>query len=123
MKLLIDTQAIIWWLGADERLSLPARRAISRAGAGSLVSVASIWEASIKRAAGKLEGPDLLDAVRTAGMPFLPIDEHHAKLAGELPLLHRDPFDRMIVAQSMIEGLSIVTADADIPRYDVRVVW
>lgn len=123
MKLLIDTQAVLWWLGADARLSTVAREALARAGEDAVVSVASIWEASIKRASGKLTGPDLSEAVAAAGLPFLPIDERHAKLAGELPLLHRDPFDRMLVAQAKIESLVIVTADAEIPRYDVSVLW
>lgn len=123
MKLLLDTHAAIWWLGADPRLSAPARDAITRAGKDAGVSVASVWEASIKRAAGRLQGPDLVGAVTAAGFPFLPIDEQHAKLAGELPLLHRDPFDRMIVAQAMTEQLVIVTRDRDIPRYGVPVVW
>lgn len=123
MKLLVDTQAIIWWLGADPRLGDAARAAIARAGADAGVSAASIWEASIKRASGKLAGPDLLGAVAAAGLPFLPIDEHHAKLAGELPLIHRDPFDRMLVAQALAESLVVVTSDAQIPRYGVPVVW
>ena len=123
MKLLVDTQAVIWWLAADQRLSAPAQAAISRVGAAAVVSAASIWEASIKRASGRLTGPDLLGAVTSAGLPFLKINEHHAKLAGELPLIHRDPFDRMLVAQAMIEQLVIVTSDAEIPRYGVPVVW
>jgi PIN domain nuclease of toxin-antitoxin system len=123
VKLLLDTQAVLWWLGADPRLSETARGAIARAGDRAVVSAATIWEASIKRAAGKLAGPDLLGAVTAAGLPFLSIDEHHAKLAGELPLLHRDPFDRMLVAQARIESLVIVTADAEIARYGVPVVW
>ena len=123
MKLLVDTQAVIWWLAADQRLSAPAQAAISRAGAAAVVSAASIWEASIKRASGRLTGPDLLGAVTSAGLPFLKINEHHAKLAGELPLIHRDPFDRMLVAQAMLEQLVIVSSDAEIPRYGVPVVW
>ena len=123
MKLLVDTQAVIWWLAADQRLSTSAQAAIRRAGIAAAVSVASIWEASIKRASGRLTGPDLLGAVTSAGLPFLKIDEHHAKLAGELPLIHRDPFDRMLVAQAMLEQLVIVTSDAEIPRYGVPVVW
>jgi PIN domain nuclease of toxin-antitoxin system len=123
VKLLVDTQAVIWWLAADERLSAAAKAAISKAGAGAAVSAASIWEASIKRASGRLTGPDLLGAVTAAGLPFLTIDEYHAKLAGELPLLHRDPFDRMLVAQAMLEQLVIVTADAEIPRYGVPIIW
>lgn len=123
MKLLVDTQAVLWWLGADPRLSAAAREAIARAGDAAAVSAASIWEASIKRAAGKLSGPDLLEAVAAAGLPFLAIDEHHAKLAGELPLIHRDPFDRVLIAQARIESLAIVTSDAEIRRYGVPVVW
>lgn len=123
MKLLVDTQAVIWWLSADPRLSAAARAAIARAGAEAVVSVASIWEASIKRASGRLAGPDLLAAVTAARLPFLRIDEQHAKLAGELPMLHRDPFDRMLVAQAMVEQLAIVTADSEIPRYGVPVLW
>jgi len=123
LRLLLDTHAAIWWLDADSRLSTSARDAVTRAGRDAGVSVASVWEASIKRVAGRLHGPDLLGAVAAAGFPFLRIDEHHAKLAGELPLLHRDPFDRMLVAQAMIEQLAIVTRDPDIPRYGVPVVW
>jgi len=123
VKLLVDTQAVIWWLGADQRLSTPARAAIAKAGGEAAVSTATIWEASIKRASGRLTGPDLLGAVAAAGLPFLSINEHHAKLAGELPLLHRDPFDRMLVAQAMVEQLVIVTSDLEIPRYGVPVVW
>ena len=121
--MLLDTHAAVWWLSADSRLSEPAREAIGRAGADSGVSTASVWEASIKRAAGRLRGPELVSAVTAAGFPFLRIDQHHAKLAGELPLLHRDPFDRMLVAQAMIEQLVIVTADRDIPAYGVSTLW
>jgi len=123
VKLLVDTQAVIWWLAADERLTTSARAAIARAGASAVVSVATIWEASIKRASGRMTGPDLLSAVTAAGLPFLRIDEHHAKLAGELPLHHRDPFDRMLVAQAMLEQLVLVTSDTEIPRYGVPIVW
>jgi PIN domain nuclease of toxin-antitoxin system len=123
LRLLLDTHAAIWWLAADSRLSATAREAVKRAGGDAGVSVASVWEASIKRAAGRLHGPEFVGAVSAAGFPFLHIDEQHAKLAGELPLLHRDPFDRMLVAQAMIEQLVIVTRDRDIPRYGVPVVW
>jgi PIN domain nuclease of toxin-antitoxin system len=123
VKLLLDTHTTIWWLGSDDRLSRTAREAISRVGADAAVSVACVWEASIKTASGRLEGPDLASAVAAAGLPFLHIEEHHAKLAGELPMLHRDPFDRMLVAQARIEQLAIVTADNDIPRYGVPVIW
>ncbi|HSZ69424.1 MAG TPA: type II toxin-antitoxin system VapC family toxin [Solirubrobacteraceae bacterium] len=123
MKLLIDTHAAIWWLAGDRRLSATARAAIAQAGVEAVVSVASVWEASIKRSAGRLKGPDLAVALSAAGLPFLHIDERHAKAAGELPLLHRDPFDRMLVAQASIERLAIVTGDEQISKYDVSVLW
>jgi PIN domain nuclease of toxin-antitoxin system len=123
LKLLLDTHAAIWWLAGDGQLSEEARTAIAGAGVEAAVSVASIWEASIKRSAGRLKGPDLAAALSAAGLPFLHIDERHAKLAGELPLLHRDPFDRMLVAQAGVERLSIVTGDAQIAKYDVPVIW
>jgi PIN domain nuclease of toxin-antitoxin system len=123
VKLLVDTHAAIWWLAGDRRLSRTARAAIADAGVEAAVSVASVWEASIKHAAGRLKGPDLATALSASGLPFLHIDERHAKVAGELPLVHRDPFDRMLVAQASVERLSIVTADEQIPRYDVPVIW
>jgi len=123
VRLLIDTHAAIWWLAGDSRLSRAARAAIAAAGLDAALSVASVWEASIKRSAGRLHGPDLAAAASAAGLPLLRIDERHAKLAGELPLVHRDPFDRMLVAQASVERLSIVTADEQIPRYGVPVIW
>lgn len=123
MKLLLDTHTAIWWLAGDRRLSATARAAIAAAGRDAAVSVASIWEASIKHSAGRLHGPDLTAALGAAGLPLLRIDERHAKLAGELPLVHRDPFDRMLVAQASLERLPIVTVDEHIPRYGVPVIW
>ena len=123
MKLLLDTHAILWWLGRDAQLSKHARGAIEDAGTEAAVSVVSIWEASIKTATGRLRGPELRPWVEKAGLPFLHIDERHAQLAGALPLHHRDPFDRMLVAQAMREGLTLVTADRHIAKYDVKVIW
>lgn len=123
MRLLLDTHAALWWLAGSARLSARARTSIERAGPDAIVSAASVWEAAIKRAAGKLESPDLADAAAAAGLTFLPIDERHAKRAGTLPPIHRDPFDRMLVAQAMLEDLTLVTADPQIPKYDVTVLW
>jgi len=114
---------VIWWLSGDARLGSAARAAIERAGLGATVSSASVWEAAIQRASGRLRGPELAGAATAAGFSLLPIDQHHARLAGELPLLHRDPFDRMLVAQAMIEQLPIVSRDAIIARYGVPVLW
>lgn len=122
MNVLVDTHAIVWWLGRSEALGFGSRSNRMR-GSTAFVSAASIWEASIKRGSGKLAGPDLLDAVRREGFTFLAINEVHANLAGKLPLLHRDPFDRILFAQAMIEGVALVSADSAIKQHDVSVIW
>lgn len=121
---LADTQALLWWLAGDPRLSEPARAAIVAGGEEIFYSAASIWEAAIKSALGKLavEG-DLMEALEADGFTELPIRARHAARAGALPAHHRDPFDRMLVAQAQQEDLAIITADPGIARYDVRIVW
>jgi PIN domain nuclease of toxin-antitoxin system len=123
VKLLLDTQAIAWWLDDDPRLSVRAADAISRSDADAVVSAASVWELSIKRAIGKYAGSDLLDPAQQAGFAILPISGAHGKLAGELAPLHRDPFDRVIVAQAIIENRVLVTSDGVLARYGVPVIW
>ena len=87
-------------------------------------SAASIWEIAIKRAQGKLDAPsDLLDTMEQRGFAELPVLSCHAVIAGALPPHHRDPFDRMIVAQAQSEGLTVVSSDARIAAYDVPVLW
>ena len=87
-------------------------------------SATSIWEIAIKRAQGKLKAPeDLLDTMEQRGFTELPVLSHHAIIAGALPPHHRDPFDRMIVAQAQSEGLTVVTRDERIAAYDVPVLW
>jgi PIN domain nuclease of toxin-antitoxin system len=89
-----------------------------------LLSAAVVWEVAIKRAAGKLRVPDgFTRLVLDAGVDGLPIAIEHAEAAGALPLHHRDPFDRMLVAQAQIEGAAIVSADPALRAYDVRVEW
>ena len=84
------------------------------------VSVVAVWELAIKRVSGKLEAPDNLEAsVVGQGYANLPITFRHAELAASLPLYHRDPFDRMLIAQAQAEGLTLVTDDSQISRYDV----
>jgi len=119
---LLDTHALIWWQANDPpRLSSRTYDAIADPGSAVFVSAASIWEISIKRARGKLDVPrNVLDAIEENGFIELPITAFHAERAGSLPLLHTDPFDRMLVAQAQAEGLILVTRDANIPRYGVR---
>jgi PIN domain nuclease of toxin-antitoxin system len=89
-----------------------------------LVSVASLWEIAIKAALGKLEAPeDLPRRVEELGFEPLPIDVEHAWAVRRLPYHHRDPFDRLLIAQAQVEGLSVLTADPAFGAYDVKVVW
>jgi PIN domain nuclease of toxin-antitoxin system len=120
-RLLLDTHAFLWWLADAPQLGNLARKAIGDERNDVFVSAATGWEIAIKRAAGKLQAPDNLDAmVEESGFTHLPITFFHGEQAGALPMHHRDPFDRMLVAQAQAEGLVIVTGDPYIPRYGVR---
>ena len=122
MRLLLDTSVLLWWL-FDEPIAESARSAIGAHEAEVRISAVSVWEAEIKRARGKLNPPDDLSAgVREEGFVELPIRFDHGVAAGRLPWHHADPFDRMLVAQAQLEGLSIVTDDDQIRRYDVHTV-
>lgn len=118
-RLLLDTHAWLWWYVDDPRLGPGARVAITEAESVYL-SVASVWEMSIKASLGRLTLPDDLPGeLERDGMLALPITLPHALTAGTLPPHHRDPFDRLLIAQAQVEALVLVTADADIARYDV----
>jgi len=120
MRLLLDTHALLWWLTSDPTLSGAASAAIADEGNAVYVSAATAWEISIKRAIGKLESPGDLEAqVKWHRFDPLPIALRHALAAGGLPHHHEDPFDRMLVAQAMAEGLTIATRDPRIPLYGV----
>jgi PIN domain nuclease of toxin-antitoxin system len=121
VRLLVDTHALLWFLAGDRRLSVAARHAI-RDASQAYVSAVTIWEISIKRAAGRLIAPDLTDRLDDLGFTPLAIEWAHASVAGLLAPLHGDPFDRMLVAQATVERLTITTRDADIARYDVPVI-
>ena len=111
MRLLLDTHALLWWL-ADEGLTTQARDAIADPANLVVVSAASAWEISIKKALGKLAAPDDLEQqVQEGGFSPLPISIAHAIAAGQLARHHEDPFDRMLIAQAFAEGLTIVTRD------------
>ena len=123
MRLLLDTHALLWALAEPDRLDARAREALQDGRNEVLVSAASIWEIAIKRAAGKLRAPDdLLDVIAASGFGTLAITAGHATLAGALPPNHRDPFDRMLVAQAQVESLTIVTRDQRLVAYDVDVL-
>lgn len=110
--------------GEPERMGRRAREAIGTDEAPLLVSAVVVWEVAIKRRLGKLEAPpDLLDRLERAGVDLLPITARHADRAGTLPMHHRDPFDRLLVAQAEIDGLTLVSADEEIGNYDIEVMW
>lgn len=118
-QLLLDTAPLLWWLagapldpGAAERIANPAALVV--------VSAASVWEIAIKGHLGKLRFPgSAADEARSAGFEHLAITAAHAERAGELALHHRDPFDRMLVAQAELEGLTLVTRDRAFAAYEV----
>ena len=123
MRLLLDTNALIWGLRNDPTLNSQAREAMHDPSNEVFVSVASAWEIAIKSSTGKLEAPDnLAEQIEGAGFMQLLATFEHAELAGRLPLHHRDPFDRMLVAQAQVEDLVLVTRDGDIARYEVDVM-
>jgi len=122
VRLLLDTHALLWWL-ADEGLSEQARKAIADPANLVMVSAASTWEISIKKTLGKLTAPDDLERqVHESGFTPLPIDLAHGIAAGQLPRRHDDPFDRMLIAQAVAEGLTIVTHDKHFADYEVAML-
>lgn len=125
MRLLLDTHLVLWWMAGEvSRISRKALAALGSEGHEPVVSAVSIWEAAIKRGLGKLEAPgDLLPQLEGAGVELLPITARHADLVAALPMHHRDPFDRLLVAQAKAEGLALVTDDERLRRYEVEVVW
>lgn len=122
MRLLLDTHALLWWL-ADEGLSAQARDAIADPANLVMVSAVSAWEISIKKALGKLTAPDDLEQqVQAGGFTALPISIAHGIAAGQLARHHEDPFDRMLIAQAIAEGLAIVTRDKRFEDYGVALL-
>lgn len=123
MNLLLDTHALIWCLENNPTLSEAARDAIIDGQNMVFVSSASVWEITIKKALGKLHTPDnLLEEIRLHRFTQLPIDFEHAELAGKLPEIHKDPFDRMLIAQSIHEKLTLVSRDRMFKKYDVKLL-
>ena len=122
MSLLLDTHVLLWLLNGEQRRFGPhALDALRERTA--IVSAAAVWEIAIKRRVGKLRAPsNLLETVTAAGLSVLAITGAHAEHVADLDDVHRDPFDRMLVAQATLEKLTIVTADANIRRYEVSVL-
>ena len=120
MRLLLDTHTLLWWLANDPSLGDEARFAIADPASIVYVSAATAWEMAIKQALGKLDAPsDVERQIKLNRFEPLSITIGHAFSAGTLPRHHDDPFDRMLVAQALAEGLTIITRDSRIGRYAV----
>ncbi len=128
MRVLLDTHAFLWWIVDSPQLSPHAREIIGDGSNQLFVSAASAWEIAIKVQLGKLTLPDapecfVPEQLSRNAMESLPILLSHALHVSMLPVYHRDPFDRMLVAQSQLEDLPILTADPQITQYAVNVLW
>jgi PIN domain nuclease of toxin-antitoxin system len=122
MSLLLDTHVVLWWLTDNPTLSDDIKTRLDHE-PDVYVSAATVWEVTIKQAAGKLTGPaDLPERIRSSGFTELAISSEHAIAAGRLPLIHRDPFDRMLVAQARCEDFTLVTRDPQCQKYEIAVL-
>lgn len=128
MRLLVDTHAMLWWLRDDPRLSARARGVLKDGRNRLLWSLASSWEIAVKLSIGKLEIDRPVhrlyaSLVTDQGVEMLAISHDHCARVADLPLHHRDPFDRMLVAQAQVAGVAILTADSKLAAYDVETIW
>ncbi len=122
-RLLLDTHTLLWWLSDVERLSEETHATIADPHNDVFVSAITGWEIAVKRAKGRLVAPDNLSVlVEEKGFTHLPLTFQHAEQAGRLPMHHRDPFDRFLIAQARAEGLILVTRDGHIRQYDVPIM-
>lgn len=123
MILLLDAHALLWWLADDKTLAKDARAAIAAPANDVVVSAATVWEIEIKRALGKLSAPDgLVEAIEASAIGSIPIVALDGERAGRLPPHHRDPFDRMLVAQALRLDAVIVSRDTAFAPYEVNVL-
>lgn len=128
MRLLLDTHALIWWLAGDEALSRRVRGAIADEVNEIAVSAASAMEIATKFRIGKLTGAALLaqsfeEIIAEQGFGVLPISVHHARLAGEMNIAHKDPFDRLLIAQAQVEDMVLVSNEAMFDGFAVKRLW
>lgn len=128
MRLLLDTHAFLWWLAGDPSLPERARQVIAEEGNIVSLSAASAWEIAIKVRLGKLPGAatiagDILGCLQAEGFEPLAVTVRHGQHAGALPGLHRDPFDRMLIAQAILEGCVLVSNESRFDAYGVIRLW
>lgn len=128
MRLLLDTHTFLWWLAGDEALSRKSREGIETEAEAVFVSAASVWEISTKHRLGKLPGASALvgamaETIESQGFMGLAIGVRHGQAAGALPGPHRDPFDRMLIAQAILDDLVLVSHERAFDAYGVRRLW
>jgi len=128
MKVLLDTHTFLWWITDDPKLSLRVRGIISDGENEIFISAATGWEIVIKSQIGRLKLPDeprrfILEQLRINGMKSLPIEMRHALHISTLPTYHQDPFDRILIAQAQMEDLPVLSADPEIAKYQVTIIW
>ncbi len=124
MRLLIDSHAFLWWAEASPALGNAARDAVADPANEVLISIGALWELTIKTSSGKLTLPAEVETmVASLGFSVLPINFVHLRRLATLPRVHRDPFDRMMVAQALAEGIAIATGDRVFAAYGVPILW
>lgn len=129
MRLLLDSHALLWFLRGDEdRVPDGVRSLVEDPSVHVAVSVVSQWELMLKALAGRLRLPDapeafLIDLPREEGFRVIDVQPRHIRALPELPALHADPFDRLLIAQALVEGMTLVTGDATMRRYPVETLW
>ena len=122
----LDTHSLIWFLNGDKQLSKPARAAIEKVSNNKYISIASLWKMAIKISLKKLEFaafPDLANMIAENGFEILPITFEHTLKVAELEFIHGDPFDRILIAQCIVEQLAIISKDSNIEKYPIEVIW
>ena len=127
MKYLLDTNAFIWFIDGDDHLSHSALYAIENFENEAYISIVSLWEIAIKRSLGKLDFTpsfqQIYDDINGIGAILLPINQTHLEILETLPFHHRDPFDRLLIAQAKADGLTVITKDGMFDHYDIGICW
>ncbi len=124
MRLLLDANAFVWWVTASDRLGTKARDAIADQANNVVIGIGALWELVIKRSLQRLHFPYAFEtALSDEGFAVLPISFGHLRALDGLPLHHRDPFDRLLIAQALTEGIPIATSDWRFAAYGVQIVW
>ena len=124
MRLLLDAHSFLWWVTASERLTETARNAITDSHNDVVIGIGALWEIGIKRTLGKVHFPfDFEEVLGAENFGILPIAFTHLSVLDRLPLHHRDPFDRLLISQSLAERIPIVTGDREFAAYGVGIIW